>query len=85
MKSDLAYLHHILDSIDRIEKYMSGECKEGFLKNELLQDGVIRQLTIIGEASRRISSISMILVNPRLFPVQGTIFAEWSGFLDSED
>lgn len=48
------YLGHILQAIGRIERY-TGELDEvGFLQNELVQDAVIRNLEIIGEASRNI-------------------------------
>jgi uncharacterized protein with HEPN domain len=55
-KDDSVYLHHILDSIERIEKYTHGVSKNEFLQNGLLQDGVLRQMEIIGEASRNLSS-----------------------------
>ncbi|MBW1741320.1 MAG: DUF86 domain-containing protein [Deltaproteobacteria bacterium] len=48
-KDDSVYLRHILDAISRIEEY------EGFLDNHLIQDGVIRQIEIIGEATKRLS------------------------------
>ncbi len=54
-KDDNVYLHHILDAILRIESYLSGVSKEQFLENGLLQDGVVRQLEVIGEASRNLS------------------------------
>lgn len=48
------YLGHILQAIERIDRYMAGLDEPGFLKNELVQDGVIRNIEIIGEASNRI-------------------------------
>ena len=48
------YLSHILDAITRIEKYVEDIDKVSFLKNELIQDAVIRNIEIIGEASRNI-------------------------------
>jgi len=53
---DKVYLRHILDAIERIERYVQGVEQEEFEAEELLQDGVIRQLEIIGEAARRVSS-----------------------------
>ena len=53
--NDLVYLRHILDAILRIEEYVSGVDEEEFYKHYLVQDGVIRQLEIIGEATKRIS------------------------------
>lgn len=55
-KSDTVYLHHILDAIEQIETYIAGISYEQFLQERLIQDGVIRQLEIIGEASRNLSS-----------------------------
>lgn len=55
-RDDTVYLKHILDAIVRIEGYLSGVSHEEFTKNLLLQDGVIRQMEIIGEAAKRISS-----------------------------
>ncbi len=51
MKTDQsAFLNHILDAIKKIEKYIQGIDEEAFKKNDLVQDGVIRQIEIIGEA-----------------------------------
>ena len=55
-RNDTVYLMHILDAIARIEGYLSGVNQETFTKTVLLQDGVIRQTEIIGEAAKRISS-----------------------------
>ncbi len=50
------YLRHILDAIARIEEYLQGVEEKTFYERYLLQDGVIRQLEIIGEAVRHLSS-----------------------------
>jgi uncharacterized protein with HEPN domain len=56
MKTDQsAFLNHILDAIMKIEKYIQGIEEETFKKNDLVQDGVIRQIEIIGEAVKRLS------------------------------
>jgi len=52
MKDDTVHLRHILDAIEQIEGYLEGVSAEQFLQRRLLQDGVVRQLEIIGEASR---------------------------------
>ncbi|MCK5688104.1 DUF86 domain-containing protein [Myxococcota bacterium] len=52
---DRLYLQHILDSIATIAEYLHNIDKVTFLKTGLLQDGVIRQIQIIGEATKRIS------------------------------
>ena len=54
MKSDLAPLGHILESIDRIKAYTAGG-REDFLARTLVQDAVVRNLEILGEATKRLS------------------------------
>ena len=56
MKNDAVYLHHILDAINRIQGYIAGVSYDQFLQDSLLQDGVVRQLEIIGEAAKNVSS-----------------------------
>lgn len=52
---DLTYLGDILDSIRRIASYTADVSKKDFLENFMMQDAVIRQIEIIGEASNSIS------------------------------
>ena len=49
-----AYLKDILDSIKKIERYTKGMFFDKFTTNELIQDGVVRNLEIIGEAVKNI-------------------------------
>ncbi len=49
------YLKDILEAIRKIEKYTDNLDYTGFLGDELIQDGVVRNLEIIGEAVKRIS------------------------------
>jgi len=50
------YLAHILEAIERIGRY-TGDMGEGvFLENQLVQDAVIRNFEIIGEASHNIET-----------------------------
>ena len=55
-RNDSVYLQHILDAIEQIEIYTSSKSYDEFLRERLIQDGVVRQLEIIGEASRKLSS-----------------------------
>lgn len=48
------YLDHILLAIQRIEIYTKDANKPGFLQNVMVQDAVIRNLEVIGEASHNI-------------------------------
>jgi uncharacterized protein with HEPN domain len=50
----LHYLGHILEAIERIERYTAKLDKAGFECAEQTQDAVIRNSEIIGEASRSI-------------------------------
>jgi len=54
-KDDLIYVDHILDSIKKIEKYTDTLTIHDFVENELVQDGVIRNFEIIGEATKHLS------------------------------
>ena len=54
-KEDSVYLRHILDAVSRIEDYTKGIEYKNFMENHLIQDGVIRQIEIIGEATKRLS------------------------------
>jgi uncharacterized protein with HEPN domain len=56
MKSDVVYLRHMLDAIAQIQEYVQAKSSAAFKHDRLLQDGVIRQLSILGEAARHVSS-----------------------------
>ena len=55
MKSDLPFLGHIADSLAAIESYTVGG-RDAFLTDRLVQDAVIRNFEIIGEAASRLSA-----------------------------
>lgn len=48
------YLEYMEDAAQRIAEYTSDLDKAGFLKNKLVQDAVIRNLEVIGEAANNI-------------------------------
>lgn len=48
------YLGHIIQAIQRINHYTEDIDEVGFLNNELVQDAVIRNIEIVGEASNSI-------------------------------
>ena len=54
MKDDKVYLEHILKCISNIESYTKSG-KDEFIKSQLIQDAVIRNLEIIGEATKKVS------------------------------
>lgn len=55
MKDDSIFVRHILESIDHIISFSNGLSKEEFLNNRLKQSAIIRELEIIGEASKNLS------------------------------
>lgn len=54
-RDDSVYLRHVLDACRRIQEYLEGVDRVQFEQNHQLQDGVIRQLEIIGEAVKHVS------------------------------
>lgn len=54
-KDDKIYIDHILQSIDFILDYISDKDQDSFSVDNRTQDAVVRQLEIIGEATKRIS------------------------------
>ena len=48
------YIEHILAAIQRIRRYTHGMTESAFLENEQVQDAVLRNIEIIGEAARNI-------------------------------
>jgi uncharacterized protein with HEPN domain len=54
-QDDTIYLRHIIDSIAKVKTYIKAIDEKSFNKNTLVQDAVIRQIEIIGEATRHIS------------------------------
>lgn len=50
-----AYLAHMLEAIARIRRYVGRKGRTAFLRSPLLQDAVIRNVEIIGEAAGRVS------------------------------
>jgi uncharacterized protein with HEPN domain len=55
MKDNAVYLKHIADALVQIEAYLYEKSFEEFMSNRMLQDAVVRQLEIIGEATRNLS------------------------------
>ena len=52
------YLSHILRAIERIGRYTADMDEAGFLNSELVQDAVIRNIEIIGEAANNILRVA---------------------------
>ena len=48
------YLGHILRAIERIGRYTADMDQAAFLANELVQDAVVRNIEILGEAANKV-------------------------------
>ena len=55
MDKDKLYISHILSAIESIEEFTRGLDHDNFLSNKLVQSAVIRQVEIIGEATKNLS------------------------------
>jgi len=62
------YLGHILQAIERIQRYTDDMDELGFVQNEMVQDAVIRNFEVIGEACRNIERdhADFVAVHPEL-------------------
>jgi uncharacterized protein with HEPN domain len=54
-RGDAIYLQHNLDAITKVEQYLAGVDESMFAEQTLIQDGVIRQIEIIGEAAKQLT------------------------------
>ncbi|MBI3832660.1 MAG: DUF86 domain-containing protein [Planctomycetes bacterium] len=52
---DRIYVRHILDCIERIQDYTK-QGKQAFQTDRMMQDAVVRNIEIIGEAVKRLSN-----------------------------
>jgi len=55
MPFDESYLLHIVLAARKISRVTAGMTELDFLRDDVVQDSVIRQISIIGEAARNIS------------------------------
>ncbi|MFC1682100.1 DUF86 domain-containing protein [Nanoarchaeota archaeon] len=55
MKDDLIFIKHILESINAIEEFSKDIDKKELKSNRLKQSAIVREIEIIGEATKNIS------------------------------
>jgi uncharacterized protein with HEPN domain len=55
IKNDQVYLEHIHVAITKIENFTKGVSRFDFDRNVMIQDAIIRNIEIIGEATKKIS------------------------------
>ena len=53
-KSNLVFIEHILESINKIEEYSKNLSKDKLIENTEIQDAIIRRIEIIGEAVKNL-------------------------------
>lgn len=51
------YLDHILGAIERVQRYTAGLDEQRFMSDEMLQDAVVRNVEVIGEAANNIQRV----------------------------
>ena len=56
MKDDKLYLIHILESISKIDSYVSGLDFTSFMKKTIVQDAVLRNLQVLAESTQKLSN-----------------------------
>jgi uncharacterized protein with HEPN domain len=56
-RNDRLYLYDIAECCRKIETYLAGVTEENFINNSMLQDAIVRNIEIIGEASKCLSEI----------------------------
>ena len=56
MEKDRLYLQHIMEALGKIASFLQGVDRDQFLASDLIRAAVIRELQVIGEAAKRISS-----------------------------
>lgn len=54
-RNDGLYLYDILECCKKIGAYIAGVTEDEFASNSLLQDGVVRNIEVIGEAAKGLS------------------------------
>ena len=54
-RDESVYLQHVLDAIEKVETYLRGVDEATFYEQSMIQDAVIRQIQIIGEAVKQLS------------------------------
>jgi uncharacterized protein with HEPN domain len=53
---DPTYVEHIAQAVRAIDTYLDGVSEEAFHESPMIRDAVLRNLEVISEASRRLSS-----------------------------
>ena len=55
-KNDAVYIQHILERIERIQSFIYGKSLDDFEQSLLLQDAIVRNFEVMGEATKNLTS-----------------------------
>ena len=55
-RDDSVHLQHIVEAIDQIDRYTRGMSESEFCSRTMVQDAVMRQIQVIGEAANGLST-----------------------------
>lgn len=55
MRDDRVFLLHIRDALREVREFTGETSHEGFSKNRMMQNAVMRSFEVVGEAARRVS------------------------------
>ena len=64
-KDNRVYLTDMLDSVDAIQRYVSGKSQVDLANDEILRDAVVRRFEVLGEAAGRLPK-DFVQANPDL-------------------
>ena len=64
-RNDKLFLYDIAECCGKIENYLVGISKDDFLHNQMLQDAIVRNIEIIGEASKNLNE-EVLENNPQI-------------------
>lgn len=62
---DAVFIRHMLAGIDRIAELVSRTDRDTFNRDWVIQDAIIRELEIVGEAAGRVS-VDLVRVHPEI-------------------
>jgi uncharacterized protein with HEPN domain len=48
------YLAHMIEAVNRIDRYTRGKSEAEFDSDELVQDGVLRNIAVLGESAKNL-------------------------------
>jgi len=63
------FVRDMRQACEKIDRYRNHLDQQGFFEDELVQDAVLRNLTIIGEAASKVPGVGGGVSNGSLYPI----------------